>query len=71
MLAVGAGGSGGACWDASGAGCGCAAGAGGAEAAAAALPGAGRMVNVRAGTVAVRGWLACVSHHLTVSAGIV
>lgn len=35
------------------------------------LPAAGRMVSVRAGNVAVRGWLFCVSHQVTVSAGIV
>src|SRR6185437_4244885 len=47
------------------------AGVGAAAAGAAAVPGAGRMVSVRAGRVAARSWLVCVSHHFTVSAGIV
>lgn len=66
----------GACAEADTTGGGCAARAGGAEAADAALPGtvlagAGRIVNVRAGNVAVRGRLVSVSHQETVSAGIV
>ena len=46
-------------------------GAGGAAAVAGALPGAGRMVSVRPGRVATRGWLVCVSHQLTVRVAMV